>query len=385
MERYDFDQIIDRRHTDSIKWRTHPEDVLPLNAADMDFLSPVEIAQALQERVAQGMYGYPIESQELRELFVERLQRRCGWRLNPEAVVFVPRIAEGVSIACQTVAAAGDALLVPTPLYGLLELFAAARFVSQEVDLARRTDGQSTFDFDALEAFITERTRLFLLCNPHNPVGRVYTRAELERIGELCLRHKLLICSDDVYSDLVFSGNRYLPIASLAPEIADKTITLMGPGKTYNIAGLRCAMAIITNSALREKFVQIIAGLGAEVNLLGYVGALAAYRHGDSWLGQALRYMEHNREIVHRYVINHLPGIQMTGPEGTYVAWLDCRQAGIAGNPAEFYLREARVALNDGLTFGKGGDGFVRLVFGSPRAMLLEALDRMGEALRKIQ
>jgi len=381
----DFDQTIDRCHTDSIKWCAYPPDVLPLYAADMDFLAPAAITRALHERVAHGIYGYPTECQELRELFAGRLQHLYNWQVAPEEVVFVPRVVAGVSAACFTVAAAGDALLVPTPQYGLLNIFAAAGFVSQEVALIPGPDGLLTFDLDALEAAITERTRVFFLCNPHNPAGRVFTEAELRQIRELCRRHDLLICADEVYSDLVFEGRRHLPFAAIERDFADRTITLMGPGKSYNIAGLRCAMAIITNPELRESYVRILTGMGcAEINLMGYVGTLAAYRDGNSWLDQALSYLAHNRELVHRFVSEHLPGIRMDMPEGTYVAWLDCRQAGIAGNPAEFFLREARVALNDGLAFGKGGEGFVRLVFGSPQRMIQEALERMSEAMRRL-
>lgn len=384
-ESCDFDQLIDRCQTDSIKWCSYPRDVLPLYAADMDFLSPAAIGQALCERVTHGIYGYPVECQELRELFAVRMQRLYGWQVAPEEIVFVPRIATGVSAACHVAATAGEGLLVPTPQYGLLKVFEAADFVSQEVALIPRADGQLTFDFDTLEAAVTERTRVFFLCSPHNPAGRVFTAEELMRIGELCLRRDLLICSDDVYSDLVFPGSRHVPIASLASEFADRTITLMGPGKTYNVAGLRCAMAVVQNPALRETFARVLAGMGgADVNVLGYVGTLAAYRHGDSWLDQVLSYLRSNREVVCHFVAERLPGIRMARPEGTYAAWLDCRQAGIPGNPAEFFLREARVALNDGLTFGKGGEGFVRLVFGSPQTMILEALERMSVALQRL-
>ena len=358
IESYDFDQIIDRCHTDSIKWRAHPPDVLPLYAADMDFLSPAAIMHALRDRVEHSIYGYPVECQELRELFAHRLHRLYGWKVAPEEIVFVPRIVAGVSAACHTVAHAHDAVLVPTPQYGLLNVFADAGFISQEVALIQGTDGRLTFDLDALEAAITAQTRVFFLCNPHNPAGRVFSAEELKQIGELCMRHDLLVCADEVYSDLVFSGYRHLPFASLNSEFADRTITLMGPGKTYNLAGLRCAMAVITNPELRATFSRRLAGVGcSEINILGAVGTLAAYRYGDSWLEQVLSYLTKNRELVLDFIADQMPDIRVSMPEGTYVAWLDCRQAGLPGNPAEFFLREARVALNDGLTFGKGGEG----------------------------
>jgi len=383
MTTFSFDQIIDRRGTDSMKWRAFPPDVLPLYAADMDFPSPPAIAEALHARIDHGFFGYPVESAELRELFVERLGRLYGWRVAPGELLFTPRVAEGVITSCRAVSPAGDDLLLPTPIYAFLRLLTDAGYHCVQTPLAVRTDGQAELDLDALEAAITPRTRVIFFCNPHNPVGRAYARAELERLAEMCLRRKLVICSDEVYSDLVFAGSRHIPIASLDPEVAQQTFTVMSPGKTYNVAGLRCAMVIAQNPALRQRFQAVVAGTASEVSLLGYVGALAAYRGGDEWLAQVLRYLEANRDFLVDYVRERLPGISMARPEATFVAWLDCRRAGIAGNASEFFLREARVAVNDGVLFGAGGEGFVRLVFGSPRAILAEGLDRMRAALAR--
>jgi cystathionine beta-lyase len=200
-------------------------------------------------------------------------------------------------------------------------------------------------------------------------------------MAEICLRHDVVICSDEIHGDLVFDGQQHLPIASLAPEIAEQTVTLMAPSKTYNIAGLKCSVAIVQNPALREKLETARAGLVSSVNVLGYTAALAAYRDGGPWLDEVLRYMEANRDFLLRYVDAELPGVTMAAPEGTYLAWLNCRGAGIPGNPHQFFLEQARVAMNDGAVFGRGGEGFVRLNFGCPRSLLIEALDRMKAAL----
>jgi cystathionine beta-lyase len=240
-------------------------------------------------------------------------------------------------------------------------------------------------DFDGFEQAIldtgTARVSLFLLCNPHNPVGRVFEKAELERLAEICLRNDVVICSDEIHCDLVFQGYPHVPIASLAPEIAAQTITLFAPSKTYNVAGLSCSVGVVQNPDLRARVQQAGAGLISHVNVLGFTAALAAYRDGQEWLDALLVYLEANRDYLLEYIGTHMPGVKCQKPEGTYLAWLDCREAGIPANPHEFFLEHAGVVLNDGATFGTGGEGFVRLNFGCPRATLTEALERMRAAI----
>jgi cystathionine beta-lyase len=236
-------------------------------------------------------------------------------------------------------------------------------------------------DFDAFEQAITERTSLFLLCNPHNPVGRVFEKVELERLAKICLRHDVVICSDEIHCDLVFQDHPHIPIASLAPEIAAQTITFFAPSKTYNLAGLYCSVGVVQNPDLRAKLQKTGKGLVPSVNVLGYTAALTAYQDGQEWLDALLVYLEANRDYLLEYITTHLPGVKCQKPEGTYLAWLDCREAAIPGNPHEFFLEQARVVFNDGAVFGEGGEGFVRLNFGCPRATLTEALERMRGAL----
>ncbi len=380
---YNFDQFVDRSRTESLKWRLYGDEVLPLWVADMDFHSPEPVIRALHQRVEQGVFGYGLIMPELGEVVVERLYSLYGWRVSPEALVFLPGVVPGFNLACRAVTSPGDGVLVQTPVYPpILRAPANAGLSCDEMELTRRADGYYEIDFDLFEDTITGRTRVFILCNPHNPVGRVFRREELERMAEICLRHDMVICSDEIHCDLVFAGHQHIPIASLAPEIGERTITLMAPSKTYNIAGLKCSVAIIENAELREKFNAARAGLVGGVNVLGYTAALAAYRDGQAWLEEVLRYLEANRDFLLRYVSERLPGITMVSPEGTFLGWLDCRQAGIPGNPHEFFLREAKVALNDGATFGRGGEGFVRLNFACPRSTLLEALNKMEKALR---
>jgi cystathionine beta-lyase len=361
---YDFDQLIDRRASDSAKWHYYGENVLPLWVADMDFPAPEPVIRALRERAEHGVFGYPIEPPELRPVILEQLQRLYGWQLDPEALIFLPGVVTGFNLATHAVTSPGD-----------------AGCTLDEMELTRQPDGSYAIDFDAFAAAITERTRIFILCNPHNPVGRVFRRDELERMAEICLQHNLVICSDEIHCDLLFSGQQHLPIASLAPEIAARTITLMAPSKTYNIAGIHASIAIIPDPELREQFEAARAGLVPRLDTMGYTAMLAAYRDGRPWLDAVLRYMEATCDFLIEYVNSRLPGITAHPPEGTYLAWLDCRQAGIPGNPHQFFLERAQVAVNDGATFGRGGEGFVRLNFACPRSTLAQALHQMRQAL----
>jgi len=286
-------------------------------------------------------------------------------------------------LACHTLADPGGSALVQTPVYPpFLSAAKNAGMTRQDSPLLPDADLSYQIDWTGFEAAITDQTRLFILCNPHNPVGRVFRRDELERMAEICLRRGVPICSDEIHCDLLYRGHQHIPMASLSPEVARSTITLMAPSKTFNIAGLQCSFAIIQNPNLRQAFQQAGQGLVGWVNVMGLVAGLAAYRHGQAWLEALLPYLQANRDFLHQYVREHLPGVKMGLPEGTYLAWLDCRQAGISGSPYDFFLKEARVALNNGEAFGPGGEGFVRLNFGCPRATLVQALEQMRAALK---
>jgi cystathionine beta-lyase len=381
---YDFDRVIERRATASNKWRKYPADVLPLWVADMDFASPEPVVRALRERVEHGVYGYGFEEPEFAQVFVDRLQKRYGWKVSPEAVIMIPGVIPGFNVACRTLTKPGDGLLMQVPVYPpILRSPGNHELTRDEAPLARDRDGRYMADLDAFRAAVHARTRAFLLCNPHNPVGRVFTRDELAGMAQICLERDLPIIADEIHCDLLYQGQRHIPMASLGPEIEQRTITLMAPSKTFNLAGLKVSVAVIPNAPLRERFMAARGDyVQTQVNVLGYAAAFAAYRDGDAWLGELLRYLEANRDYLADYVRRHLPGVTMTPPEGTYLAWLDCRGAGAAAaDPFTFFLERAKVAFNDGALFGRGGRGFVRLNFGSPRSILTEGLERMRRAL----
>jgi cystathionine beta-lyase len=380
---HDFDRVIDRRQTESSKWRKYPADVLPLWVADMDFPSPEPVVRALRERVEHPFYGYGTEQPEFYEVIVDRLQKRFGWRVSAEAILHLPGVIPGFNLACRSVAVPGDGLLLQTPMYPpILRAPDNCGLTREEAPLGREPGGRYAIDFDVFRSAIRERTRLFVLCNPHNPVGRVWERADLSRLAEICLERNLVIVADEIHCDLVYAGHQHVPIASLSPEVERRTITLMAPSKTFNLPGLKSSIAIIPDATLRANFVAAQLDLVRAVNIFGYVATLAAYRDGQPWLDDLLRYLEANRDFVARYVADRLPGITMAKPEGTYLAWLDCRAAKLPNDdPFTFFLERAKVALNDGAAFGAPGRGFARLNFACPRSLLTEGLERMRRSL----
>jgi cystathionine beta-lyase len=379
---YDFDTILDRRRSDSTKWNIYPEGVLPLWTADMDFRVPEPVVDALRARADHGVFGYCTEPAELRALLVARLARLYGWRVEPAWIIFQTGVLVSFQDVCRVAAAAGDGVLIQPPVYP--PIFGAPahnRSIHQEAPLRRNADGTYDIDFDAFESAITERTRVFILCNPHNPVGRVFTRRELETLADICLRHNVLICADEIHCDLLAPGATHTPIASLAPEIARRTVTLMAPSKTFNVPGLRFSFGIVPDPDLRRRLTKPYAADFSDVNNFGLAAATAAYRDGQPWLDALRAYLAGNRDAVVDFVRRELPHIHVVAPEATYLAWLDCRESGIHGSAYRFFLERARVALSDGPAFGTGGEGFVRLNFGCPRATLMEALGRMKAAL----
>ncbi|MBW7884624.1 MAG: putative C-S lyase [Caldilineaceae bacterium] len=385
MQSYDFDRVVDRRDSDSAKWSYFGDDVLPMWVADMDFASPPAVIEALQARVSHGVFGYGMESKRLRELLVSRLERLYGWAVAPEEIVFLPGLVSGLNVVSRAIGDRGDGVLVNTPVYGPFLTAPTNQF--RELHVAPLCEEQRgghlyySVDFDGFRAAIRPNTRLFMLCNPHNPIGRAYTRGELEQMASLCAEHDLVICADEIHCDLMMNGARHIPMASLSPEISQRTITLMAPSKTFNMPGLGASFAIVQNPELRKRVEQAMAGIVPHVNVLGIAAAEAAYAHGAEWLEALLAYLTANRDAAVQFLSERLPSLRCTLPEATYLLWLDCREAGIEGKPADFFQQHAQVAVNDGAWFGQGGAGFVRLNYGCPRSTLMEGLERIERAL----
>lgn len=377
-----FQQLVDRRSTESIKWNAYDEDVLPMWVADMDFLCAPQIIEALQERVKHGIFGYPTEPPRLRGVIVDRLKRRYNWAVQPEWITFIPNVFSGFHQAAHAVTKPGDGVLLTTPLYfPMLFVPDNAAIKGQIVELDRAEDGTYTVPMPRFEGAITGRSELFILCNPHNPVGKVYARSELEELGEVCLKHDLIICSDEIHADFLYDGRQHIPMASLSKEIADRTITLMSPVKSFNVAGIPFAFAVIPNPGLRKQYEGAGKGLVVHPSALGYTAALAAFERCDDWSADLLQVLTANRDFADEFIRNEIPGVSMTPMEGTYLAWLDFRDANIQGSPYEFVLNKARVATVDGAKFGPGGEGFVRMNLACPMTRVQEGLERIRNAL----
>jgi cysteine-S-conjugate beta-lyase len=381
---YDFEHFPERRSTESVKWGIYPADVLPMWVADMDFRSPEPVIDALMKRVEHGIFGYPLVTKELKEVVVQRMSERYGWKIAANELIFVPGVVSGFNLICQAFAGAGDSILMNTPVYPPF-LDAPVHAGTELIDVPMIQDGNGKFlvDFEAFEKSIRSNTRVFMLCNPHNPVGRAFTRPELEKMAEICLRHHVLICSDEIHSDLIFSGHKHLPIASLSEEISQETVTLIAPSKTFNIAGLECSVIICKNEDYRKKIEKARRGILGGVNVLGLTAGLAAYQEGDPWLKELLVVLEGNRDWMVNFIHEKMPEIKVFPPEATYLAWFDCRDLDLPEDPYHFFLNHAKVALNCGKDFGIQGEKFVRFNFGCPRTMVVEALERMEKALHQ--
>lgn len=379
---HDFDAAVDRSGTDSVKWAKYAgRDIIPLWVADMDFAAPPAVVAALRGRLDQGVFGYNQPTASQVEAVVAYLERHFDWRIDPEWIVWLPGLVSGLNVACRAVGAPGDAVFTATPIY--------PPFLSAPIDSGRRLasaplvrdSGGWLWDFPAVDAVLrSSRTKLFLLCHPHNPTGRVWHADELWQIAALAEKHDLVVCSDEIHNGLVLSPQcQHQLFATLSPELAARTITLLAPSKTFNIPGLGCAFAVIPAARLRQDFRQAMHGIVPHVNALGMVATEAALTLCDDWHAALLDYLRGNLRAVERAVAA-LPGLDMRPVEATYLAWIDAREFAAdrgVGNPAR-WLEQHGLGLSDGADFG--APGFVRLNFGTRRALLEEALARLARA-----
>ena len=376
----DFDKVFDRRNTDSLKWaRYRDRDVIPMWVADMDFQAPPPVLEALHRRIEHGVFGYAVPPAELVDVVVTRLRTRYAWAIEPSWIVWLPGLVPALNIASRAFGDAGDEVLTFTPAY---PPFLAAPALSQRTLKTiplRRKRNRFTFDTEGLQSAISARSRVLLLCNPHNPVGRRYERSEIESVAHICLERGLVLCSDEIHCDLVLDGKDHIPTATLGADISARTITLMAPSKTFNVPGLNCAFAVIENAELRARFNRARRDIVPHPNALGYAAALAAYRDCEPWRTALIDYLRGNRDLVHTFINEQVPGLSMDDVEATYLAWIDVTGLGLS-EPVRFF-EEAGVGLSDGKLFH--GDGHVRLNFGCPRKTLLRALDRIKRAATK--
>ena len=380
---FDFDHPPDRHNTDSQKWQKYAgRDILPMWVADMDFACPPAILEAMHRRVDHGLFGYARPVKSAVEAVVTAMESRYGWKIDPAWIVWLPGLVVGLNVTARAFAETGDEVLTLTPVYPPF-MSAPRNFGCAPVTAPWALAGGAwTIDWAALERAVTPHTKMFFLCNPHNPLARVWRREELIRLAEFCVQHHLLLCSDEIHCDLILdSALPHVPTARLSPEIAARTITLMAPSKTYNVPSLSTSLAIVSDAALRTRFLRATAGIVAEVNNLGYVACEAAYRDSEPWRQALLAYLRGNRDLIVDFVARELPGMRLEAPiEATYLAWLNVSAAGLA-DPLKHFEQHG-VGLSDGVPFGAKKGTHVRLNFGCARATLAEALRRLKTALR---
>jgi len=378
--KYDFDKLISRRGTNSYKWDSaKSEDVLPMWVADMDFHTAPAIVDALRSRVEHGIFGYTRVPDSYYEAVTDWFSRRHGWKIDREWMIYTSGVVPAVSAVIKALTTPGDKVLVQTPVYNCF--FSSIRNNGCEIVSSPllKTDDTYRMDFDDLERKAAdEKVKVMLLCNPHNPVGRVWTREELTRVGEICLRYGVTVVSDEIHGELVFPGHVYLPFASLSDEFLRHSVTCISPSKAFNIAGLQIANIVCANEVMRRMIDKAInINEVCDVNPFGVIATIAAYNDGEEWLNQLLDYLYGNYSCMQDFCREHLPDFPITRLEGTYLVWMDCRALGITSEVLEQRLiDDAGLWLNAGTMYGEEGEGFVRWNVACPQARLMDGLRR---------
>jgi len=386
--KYDFDRIIDRRGTYSYKWDQCEKlfgraDILPLWVADMDFEPPREVKDAILARVRQGVYGYTFRPDAYFEAICGWMRRRHGWEVRREWIVPVPGVVPALSLCVCAFTEPGDKVIIQTPVY--YPFFDVIRMNGRTIvenPLILR-DGRYEMDFALLEKQAAEGAKMIILCSPHNPGGRVWSREELKTLGDICVRHGLTVVADEIHHDLVLPGHKHIPLASVDDRIAENTITCVAPTKTFNLAGLMTAATVIPGDSLRRRFEHAVKTVSLHMeSYFGVAAFIASYTHGDEWLDQLLQYLQGNLDFLTDFVRERLPEIRVMRPEASYLVWIDCRS--VSEDPADLkklMYEEAGVAFNEGSIYGEAGKGFLRVNIACPRSVLAEALERFAAAV----
>ncbi len=378
-----------RKFDTDIKWNLYKKDILPMWVADMDFPAPKPILDALHKQLDHGVLGYEwANGTQLPEVVANRMERLYKWKVQPEAVLTVTGIVSGYSVAARAFATPKKGVAIQTPVYNEFHEVKNNIGIPQiDIPFIKQVKGNIMtyeIDWDLFEKRV-KKAGIFLLCNPHNPLGIIFSRKDLTRMAEICIKHKVLIVSDEIHSELLLDGNKFTPMAKLSREIEQHIITLIAPSKTFNVPGLFCGFAIIPNKELRERYKTELNHLHLYAASTGLHASKAAFSGKcDSWLAELNRHLTGNRDFLVDYVTKYMPNVRTTIPDATYLGWLDFTQTKIEGPPFEFFKEKAKVALSDGKIFGKEGAGHVRINFGTSRALLKEGLSRMKQAMDQL-
>lgn len=383
--KYDFDKTIDRRATNSYKWDSAPEGVLPMWVADMDFRTAPAIIDALQKRVAHGIFGYTRVPDAYYDAVTSWFSRRHGWDIDREWIIYTSGVVPAVSAVIKALTVPGDKVIVQTPVYNCF--FSSIRNNGCEIvsNPLRRTADTYEMDFDALERCATDpRAKVMLLCNPHNPAGRVWTPDELTRLGNICLRNGVTVVADEIHCELVYQGFKYTPFASLSDAFLHRSVTCLSPSKAFNIAGLQIANIVAFDNDLRSRIDKAInINEVCDVNPFGVAATIAAYNEGEEWLNQLVDYLHGNYEAMAEFCRRELPEFPITRLEGTYLVWMDCSSLGMPSDALEHaLLDDARLWLNAGTMYGAEGEGYMRWNIACPRSVMLDGLNRFLNFVR---
>ncbi|OLO27626.1 cystathionine beta-lyase [Alkalihalophilus pseudofirmus] len=382
-----FDQKVNRRGTNSMKWDGvdqlyNGENLWPMWVADMDFSAPSEVIEAVQQEVSRGIYGYPVRSSSVDQAVQSWLKRRFDWDIEPKHLVYTSGVVPTLSQIIKLFTEPGEKVIIQPPVY--YPFFKVVTNHDRKlVENPLVYDGDRyKMDLEHLKSVIDKQTKILILCSPHNPVGRVWTEQELHELAQICIEHDLLIVSDEIHCDIVFNGLKHLPTASISEEMRNRTITCMAPSKTFNLAGLQTSYAVIFNSTLRREFQKHLSQEFMNMfNSVGTVAMEAAYNEGEKWLEELISYVEDNVKFVQSFIEEHMPKIKVVHPEGTYLLWLDCTDLGMTSSERKQWLTEqAKVALSNGIVFGKEGEPFERMNLACSRETVLEGLNRLKKA-----
>lgn len=389
--KYNFDQEICRIGTDCEKWDNlenlfGKKDLIPMWVADMDFQSPQPVIEALKQRAEHGVYGYALRSDSYMESIAGWLKRRHRWSVEKEWITHSPGVIPALSLAIQSFTEPGDKIIIQPPVYHHFARVIEAsgrKIVNNPLMLE---NGHYSMDFEDLEAKIDATVKMLILCSPHNPIGRVWSKEELTRLGQLCMKHNILVVADEIHCDFVYKPYTHIPFASISEEFANHSLTCLAPSKTFNLMGVQTSSIIIPNQQLHNKYDRELNTFSiGSPNIFGAVALEAAYCHGEGWLDQLLDYLQGNLEYTMSYFSKNIPEINIIQPEGTYLVWLDCRELCFSVKELdEFILRRARVAMNEGHIFGIEGEGFMRLNIACPRSMLKNALNGIEKAVASL-
>jgi cystathionine beta-lyase len=390
---FNFDEIIERKNTDSIKYDLierlgMPEDILPLWVADMDFKAPDCVINELVEKSRHGIFGYSESGEDYFEAMDSWFKKRHGWQIHESWLVKTPGVVNAVATAIRTLTEKGDFVLIQQPVYHPFAESVRVNDRRLSVNELIYENGRYSIDFaDFKEKIINDKVKLFILCNPHNPVGRVWTRDELIKMGDICLRHGVIVLSDEIHMDFIYSGNRHLVFSSLRPEYENISIICTAPSKTFNLAGLHISNIFIAEETMREAFKREISRSGfSQLGIMGMTACRAAYKGGGPWLDELMVYLGKNLEFLRGFIKEKLPEVRLVEPEGSYLVWLDFKALGLSQEELDdLIVQKAHLWLNSGTIFGSGGEGFQRLNIACPQKTLEAALVRLETAIKSLR